>query len=109
MLFDFDIKCLRFDVNERRIIDARDSLGRNKVMQVASELCELCARCLFLPFLLFYLESLLVILELFAHLLILMSDMVEIGLAGVEIVLVFPRVVPSVTNSNGYGENNYYF
>lgn len=97
VLFNFDVKGLRLDVDEGRVVDTWYGLGGDQVMEVAGELCELRARRLLLPLLLLDVHLSLVLLQLLAHLLVLVCDVVQVGLPRIEVVLVLPAVVTSIT------------
>jgi hypothetical protein len=51
VLFDFHIKSLRFNIDEGRIVNSWDGLGRDKMMKVACQLCKLGTGCLLLTLL----------------------------------------------------------
>lgn len=97
MLFDLDIKCLWLDVDEGWVVDTWDGLRWDQMMKVSCQLCELCARCLLLTLLLLNAHLALILTELLPDLLVLGLDVIQVGLPCIEVVLVFPWVVPAIT------------
>lgn len=65
-------------------------------MKVACELSKLGARRLLLPLLLLNVHLSLVLLQLLAHLLVLVRHVTQVGLACIEVVLVLPAVITSI-------------
>ena len=97
VLFNFDVESLRLNIDKWRVVDAWDSLGGDQVMKVAGEFSELSARSLFLSLLLLNVHLALILLELLTHILILVLHVAQVGLAGIEIMLVLPAVITSIT------------
>lgn len=97
VLFNFDIECLRLHVDEWRVVNTWDGFGGHQVMKVACKLSELSTRRLFLTLLLLDVHLALVLLKLLAHLLVLVLHVAQISLACVEVMLILPAVVTSIT------------
>lgn len=96
MLFNLDIECLWLHVYKWWVIHTWDRLGRHQVMKVSCQLSELSSRCLLLPFLLLNVHLKLIFLKLLAHLFIFVLYVAQIGLACIEVMLVFPAVITSI-------------
>ena len=97
VLFNFDVESLRLNIDKWRVVDAWDSLGGDQVMKVAGKFSELSACSLLLSLLLLNVHLALILLELLTHLLILVLHVAQVGLAGIEIMLVLPAVITSIT------------
>ena len=97
VLFYFDVESLRLNIDKWRVVHAWDGLGGDQVMKVAGKFSELSARSLLLPLLLLNVHLALILLELLTHLLILVLHVAQVGLAGIEIMLVLPAVITSIT------------
>ncbi len=91
------VECLRFQLTVRWVIHARNRLCRAQMVQVLGQLGELGPSALLLPDLLVPQTLLMVTIEQTSDLLVLVLDMLEVLLASIEVVLVLPAVVPSVT------------
>lgn len=74
MGFDVHIECLRLKVRVRWVVNAWYSFGRRKVVQVTSQLGELCARILLLSLLLLLKHRLGVLVQVFANLVVLQHE-----------------------------------
>lgn len=97
VLFNFDVESLRLNIDKWWVVNAWNSLGRDQVMKVACEFSEFSSRCLLLTLLLLDVHLALILLKLLAHLLILVLNMTQVGLACIEIMLVLPAVITSIT------------
>lgn len=97
VLFNFDIESLRLNIDKWRVVHAWNGLGGDQVMKVAGELSEFSACSLLLPLLLLDVHLALILLKLLAHLLILVLHMAQVGFACIEIMLVLPAVITSIT------------
>lgn len=97
VLFHFNIECLRLHVDKWWVVYTWDGFGGYQVMKVAGKLSELCARRLLLPLLLLDVHLALVFLKLLAHLLVLVLYVAQIGLACIEVMLILPAVITSIT------------
>ena len=65
-------------------------------MQIAGKLCELCPGALFLPLLLILGDAAVVFVEVAAHFLIFGLNILQVLLAGVEVVLPTSRIIPTI-------------
>jgi hypothetical protein len=90
------IERLRLQLTVRRVIDASHRASRGQVVQVSSQLGKLGAGGILLALLLLHELFLVMGVEEGAHLFVLSFDVVEVLLAGVEIVLVLARVETAV-------------
>ncbi len=99
VLFNFHIECLRLNIYEWGIVNTWNGFCGHQVMKIACELSELSTRCLLLTLLFLDVHLTLVLLKLLAHLLVLVLNVAQIGLACIEVMLVLSAVVTSVTIS----------
>jgi hypothetical protein len=90
MLLDLDVKGLRLDIDEWRVVDTWDGLSGDQVVKVACQLGELGACCLLLALLLLEGHLSLVLGKLLPDFLVLGLHVVQVGLSRIEIMLVFP-------------------
>lgn len=97
VLFNFDVEGLRLHVDKWWIVHTWDGFGGHQVMKVASEFSKFSARSLLLALLLLNVHLTLVLLKLLAHLLIFVLYMAQIGLACIEVMLILPTVITSIT------------
>ena len=97
MGLNIDIECLRFEARVRRVVDAWHGLGGGEMVQIASQLCELSPRCLLLPLLLILRADFVVLVQVLPDLLVLGLNMLQVLLSRVEVVLILPAVVATVT------------
>ena len=97
VLFNFHIESLRLNIDKWRVVHAWNGLGGDQVMKVTGKLSKLSACSLLLPLLLFNIELSLILLKLLAHFFVLVLHMAQVGLACIEIMLVLPAVITSIT------------
>lgn len=69
------------------------------MMQVTCQFGKFCSCAVFLSLLFVAKDVAVVVLEVFADLFVLLLDVVEVLLAGVEVVFVLARVVSAITES----------
>ncbi len=88
MRFNINIKSLWLDLRKRWVVDSGDGLRRAQMMKVGGQVGELSPGSLLAAFLLLHQRTALELVEVLAHLLVLLLNMQKVVLASVEIVFV---------------------
>ena len=101
MLFNFNIECLRFDIDKRWIVNTWYRFRGDQVMKVTGKLSKLSACSLLLPLLLFNIELSLILLKLLAHFIVLVLHMAQVSLSCIKVMLILSTVVTTITIFQG--------
>lgn len=82
-----------------RVVHSRDCTSRGQVMEVTSQLGELSPGVILLPLVLILHRRSEMVVQLFADFFVFSLDVRQVVLPGVEIMLVFARVVTTITDT----------
>ena len=100
MRFNVHVERLRLQLAVRGVVHARNRLRRAQMVQVLRQLAELSPGALLLADLLLALHVLVVGVQHFAHLLVLVLNVLEVLLPREEVMLVLARVVPAIATQH---------
>jgi hypothetical protein len=100
VLLHLYIEGLWLHIDERWVIDTWDGLCWNQMMQITCQFCKFGTRCLLLAFLFLEWHLALILWQLLSNFFILGLNMIEVGLPGIEVMLVLSWVIATVTKTN---------